>query len=44
MTPVKYQVVTDLGVVVFETISRSSAELFCRKKDFSYDAIKEVYL
>lgn len=33
-----YQVVSPLGVVLFETISRSSAELFCRKSGIDPDA------
>lgn len=37
-----FEVVTDLGVVVFSSISLDSCRLFCRKNDFSYDSIREV--
>lgn len=32
-----YQVVSPLGVVLFESISRSSAELYCKKHDLDPD-------
>lgn len=37
-----YEVVSDLGIVLFQTISLSSARLFCDKNDLDYRAIKEV--
>lgn len=39
-----YQVVTDLGIVVFDSVSRQACELFCKHNDFDFSAIKEVKL
>lgn len=32
-----YQVVSPLGVILFESISRSAAELFCKKRGLDPD-------
>ncbi|UPW41005.1 hypothetical protein [Sigmofec virus UA08Rod_5764] len=39
-----YRVTTDLGLVVFESVSRLAAELFCEKNDFDLSSIKEVVI